>query len=41
MKKNVKLAIRELCIRTKDIRNGSYKKKENRQNKDENNIWKK
>lgn len=30
MKKNIERAIRELCIRTKDIRNGSYKKKENR-----------
>jgi hypothetical protein len=25
MKKNVEEAIRELCIRTKDIRNGKYK----------------
>ena len=30
MKKNVERAIRELCIRTKDIRNGLYKKKENK-----------
>ena len=27
MKKNVENAIKELCIRTKDIRNGNYKKK--------------
>ena len=27
MKKNVENAIKELCIRTKDIRNGDYKKK--------------
>lgn len=33
MKKNIERAIRELCIRTKDIRNGSYKKKENREKK--------
>ena len=26
MKKNVENAIKELCIRTKDIRNGKYKK---------------
>ena len=25
MKKNVEEAVRELCIRTKDIRNGTYK----------------
>lgn len=30
MKKNVKKAIKELCIRTKDIRNGEYKKKINK-----------
>ncbi len=27
MKKSVKKAIQELCVRTKDIRNGDYKKK--------------
>lgn len=27
MKKNVENAIKEICIRTKDIRNGNYKKK--------------
>ena len=27
MRKEVREAINELCIRTKDIRNGSYKKK--------------
>lgn len=27
MKKSVRKAIEELCVRTKDIRNGSYKKK--------------
>lgn len=32
MKKNVKEAIKELCFRTKDIRDGSYKKKK-RKNK--------
>lgn len=31
MKKNVENAIKELCIRTKEIRNGVYKKKENKQ----------
>lgn len=30
MKKNIKKVIKELCSRTKDIRNGSYKKKEKR-----------
>lgn len=29
MKKNIERAIKELCIRTKDIRNGTYKKKNN------------
>lgn len=33
MKKNVKNAIKELCIRTKDIRNGEYKKKINKTKK--------
>lgn len=33
MKKNVKKAIKELCIRTKDIRNGEYKKKTNKTKK--------
>ena len=33
MKKNVKNAIKELCIRTKDIRNGEYKKKINKDKK--------
>lgn len=38
MKKNVKKAIREMCERTKDIRNGEYKnnkdiKKNNRYTK--------
>lgn len=38
MKKNVRKAIREMCERTKDIRNGSYKndkeiKKNNRYTK--------
>ena len=28
MKKSVRKAIEELCVRTKDIRNGSYKKKQ-------------
>ena len=28
MKRNVKEAIREMCRRTKDIRNGEYKNKE-------------
>ena len=27
MRKEVKEAIKELCVRTKDIRNGNYKKK--------------
>jgi hypothetical protein len=27
MRKEVKEAIKELCLRTKDIRNGNYKKK--------------
>ena len=27
MRKEVKMAIKELCVRTKDIRNGKYKKK--------------
>lgn len=30
MKKNVKNAIKELCSRTKDIRTGIYKSKENK-----------
>ena len=30
MKKNVRKAIREMCERTKDIRNGKYKKPKKR-----------
>ena len=30
MRKEVKEAIKELCVRTKDIRNGNYKKKKNK-----------
>lgn len=32
MKRNVKEAIREMCRRTKDIRNGEYKNKEVKKN---------
>lgn len=28
MKRSVKKAIKELCVRTRDIRDGSYKKKD-------------
>lgn len=33
MRKEVKEAIKELCNRTRDIRNGSYKKKVNKPKK--------
>lgn len=33
MKKEVKKTIREICIRTKDIRNGNYKRLKNKNNK--------
>jgi hypothetical protein len=33
MRKEVKDAIKELCVRTRDIRNGNYKKKNNGGNK--------
>ena len=33
MRKEVKEAIKELCLRTKDIRNGEYKKKKVKEEK--------